>query len=74
MENIQDVYDEVESICKEEYQTCTEGQYFYAEETTSEEVKKNILSKMKPEHAKMKFLNIVACIMDINGKVFINML
>lgn len=73
MKNIQKVYDEVENICKEEYQSCTEGNYFYAENTTADEVKQNILSKMEPEHAKMKLLDIVACIMDINGKVFINM-
>lgn len=74
MKNIQEIYNEVESICKEEYQTCTNEHYFYAENTTANEVKEKILSKMKPEHAKMKMLVLVASIMDINGKVFINLI
>lgn len=74
MRNFQDAYNEIENICKEDYQTCKEGHYYYAEGITSEEVKENILSKMKPENAKKKILNMLVSIMDINGKVFINMI
>lgn len=67
------VRDEVIRVCSEEYETCQDNQtYFMAKNDTSYNVRQNIMSKMKPEFLKMKYLDSVAYILDVDGNVFIN--
>lgn len=67
------VRDDVIRICTEEYESCKDNQtYFMSKNDTSYNVKQNIMSKMNPEYLKMKYLDSVAYILDVNGNVFIN--
>ena len=64
---------EVESICKECYESCEDNNsYFIAKGDSSYNVRQYILSRLSPELAHMSLLDTAAYILDINGDTFIN--
>lgn len=73
VKSIDAVRDEIVEICNKEYESSKDNEsYFIAKGQTSYYVKQNILSKLKPEHAKLFYIDSLLYVLDVNGDTFIN--
>lgn len=72
--DLEDIRDEVQQICEDEYTGCRERDSYIVEGTTASSVRQNILSKLENrDMAKLKYLDMVAYVLDVDGKTIINL-
>lgn len=70
---LDEIREEIIEFCNDSYESCKDNNtYFIAENSDAYHVKEEIIHHLPPEHAKYKFVDSLAYILDIDGKVFIN--
>ena len=71
--DIEDIQKEVVSICDDEFGPSDGSGSYIVENTSSESVRQIILQKMKNQDmAKMKYLDMVAYVLDVGNQTIIN--
>lgn len=72
--DLEDIREEVKQICDCEYGGSDSTDSYVVEGETASSVRQNILSKLENrDMAKMKYLDMVAYVLDVDDKTIINL-